>query len=259
MGGKRWSEDEVKILRKNYGRMPRGELLGLLNGRSYDSISNKAYSLDLAGDSRNANRKYNVNFLAFSEVDADSAYWAGFIAADGHLTKNSQLCVGISNKDKQHLQKLKTYLGYTGPLREECRLTNFGSFDRVELRVQSVDVCRNLHEVFCIPVGRKSDILTVPDIDIEFLVDYIAGYFDGDGCLYADKRGYITITFVGNRRFLCQVKIIIDKYFDINTAEPYQNNQASEARTYRIHGQKAIDVLSRFNDNQNGLRRKRIT
>jgi len=260
MGGRKWSNEEVAVLTKYYGRCrSRVELLEKLSGRSYDAISMKAFLLGLKGDSRNSNRQYDLWFDAFGELTPDAAYWAGFIAADGHITVGSQLSVGLALKDQNHLRSLKKYLRYNGPIDiQRGRKTNFGTFNRAVLLIQSVDLCKALDDVWNIPPGKKSDVLELPDVQDELLIDYIAGYFDGDGCAYHDKRGYLTITFVGNEVFLKQLKEVVDRYFNISTALPYKNTKHSDAYMYRVHGAKAREVLSRFSQNKNSLKRKRL-
>jgi len=44
---RRWSEEEVKILKKHYGKMPTRELARVL-GRSMNAVNQKARTLNLA-------------------------------------------------------------------------------------------------------------------------------------------------------------------------------------------------------------------
>lgn len=259
MGGKRWTDTEVATLREHYGQhKSRQVLLDLLPGRTYDAISMKAFFLGLEGDPRNSNRRYDVRFDTFSEMTPDAAYWAGFIAADGHITPNSQLCVGLAPKDAEHLCKLKTYLGYTGNITRGTHHTTFGEYERVDMVVQSVDICRDLANNFGIPAGKKSDVLRLPSLNDNLLLDYVAGYFDGDGCLYRSKKGYLTITFVGNHDFLMGVRDLFHRQFEFETSEPYKNVKHSDAELYRVHGANAVLVLRRFAQNPNGMKRKRL-
>lgn len=259
MSGKKWTEKEIDILLKYYGNVhSRSELLDKLPGRSYDAISMKATCLGLKGDKRNSNRQYDVNFSIFNSITSNSAYWAGFIAADGHITINNQLMIGLSIKDSFHIEKLKKYIEYSGPIKTKTCKTNFGTFDRVNLVVQCRDICNDLHHIFNIPKGKKSDILSMPNLSQEFLIDYICGYFDGDGCMYFDKRGYLTITFVGNKDFLKQIRKTINYYFQIKTSEPYKNTKHSDCNIYRVHGEKAKLILKRFAQNKNSMQRKRL-
>lgn len=259
MGGKKWSDEEVIILTKHYGKChSRMELLQKLPGRSYDAISMKAFFLGLKGNSRNSNRQYDVWFDAFSELTSDAAYWAGFLAADGHITPKGQLKIKLSKRDHNHLSSLVKYLRYTGNTTEHSDTGYKGQPVR-EVTIASVDICRDLQSKFNIPAGKKSDILHLPNIKNELLIDYITGYFDGDGCMYHDKRGYLTITFVGNKEFLEEIRMVMNNYFKINTSHPYKNTQHSDAHLYRIHGEKAKRVLDRFAQNKNSMKRKRLS
>lgn len=46
-----------------------------------------------------------------NEESLESYYWAGFIAADGHIQDGKRLIVALSIKDKNHLGKLSSFLG----------------------------------------------------------------------------------------------------------------------------------------------------
>jgi len=97
----KWSEDNIRYLKENYGKIKAKEIAAVL-GRSYDAIHKKARSLKLIGD-RGINRKYTVNHNYFSEVTLENSYWAGFIAADGCITKN-YVKIMIAQKDLKILE-----------------------------------------------------------------------------------------------------------------------------------------------------------
>ncbi len=258
MKRKPWTNQETSILRKHYGVCRhRTDLMKMLPGRSYDAISCKAYNMDLRGNPYNSNRQYDVDFSAFRTVDRNSSYWAGFIAGDGHITKRGSLIVGLSDKDASHLYKLKDYTGYTGSIATEDRITNFGAFPRRVLRISCVSLCDNLVSVFGIPSGDKSQILRLPDIDDDLVIDFVAGYFDADGCLYMSKKNHPTIAFYGYNPLLSEIKAFLENRFDIETSQPYSNSKTSACLMYRIHCAKAIKVLMAF-DNENSLVRKRL-
>ncbi|MFH0889907.1 MAG: LAGLIDADG family homing endonuclease [Candidatus Aenigmatarchaeota archaeon] len=51
-------------------------------------------------------RKFCCNENCFLNLNPASAYWAGFIAADGSLSeRDKSLSIGLMNSDKSHLRK----------------------------------------------------------------------------------------------------------------------------------------------------------
>lgn len=122
----------------------------------------------------------------FENIDVPSkAYWLGFIAADGCLSKDEmkpRMSIGLSAKDISHLEKLKVDLQYSG----------------------KISVCNTLHTVtnkyyetcaICIwrpklrndiikhgVTPNKSKELSLPNLPDNLMRHYIRGYFDGDGC-----------------------------------------------------------------------------
>ena len=217
----------------------------------------KAFLLKLRGDKRNCNRKYSINYEVFNHINLHSAYWAGFIAADGHITDGYQIMIKLARKDKSHLIALKKFLQYSGPIKDFIAHTSFGSFEQSELCIQSVSLSKALNINFKIPFGNKSFKIKLPNLKDKYLLHFIAGYFDGDGCVYWSKKKHLTITFVSNKIILKQIRDFLNRYFNIYTSMPYQNVKCSEAHMYRIHGVKAQKILKAFNKNPNRLKRKK--
>lgn len=53
-------------------------------------------------------RTYNVNDYYFTDSSNQSIYWAGFIAADGCLSKkDNSFSLSVAIKDIAHLEKFK--------------------------------------------------------------------------------------------------------------------------------------------------------
>ena len=55
--------------------------------------------------------EYNVNPLVFQKIDnEESAYWLGFIYADGCMCDGSRIQIMLKGSDYQHLEKMKIFL-----------------------------------------------------------------------------------------------------------------------------------------------------
>lgn len=68
-------------------------------------------------------RKCSLNESAFETITEESAYWIGFLTADGCITQNKHrpnsqpmLKVNLGLSDLTQLQKLKSFLGYSGAI-----------------------------------------------------------------------------------------------------------------------------------------------
>ena len=107
-----------------------------------------------------------------------SAYWAGFIAADGYIynpnkgNSQSSLTIELSNNDKVHLCKLGDDLGKN--------ITNYNKHNSCKLRITSNKICKDL-ERYNIHQNKSLTLQFPKNIDLENIHHFIRGYFDGDG------------------------------------------------------------------------------
>lgn len=64
------------------------------------------YGLMKRTQSENA-RKHSINECFFESINSEkSAYWLGFLYADGYVSSNgNRIALGLCNKDYDHLQK----------------------------------------------------------------------------------------------------------------------------------------------------------
>src|SRR5579864_3198646 len=68
-------------------------------------------------------RRHAVNQAAFDTITEESAYWIGFLMADGCIPfqqgKSWGFIVSLSLCDRGHLEKLKSFLGSEHPISEK--------------------------------------------------------------------------------------------------------------------------------------------
>lgn len=148
----------------------------------------KILNLDRAAVSRNL-KKLGIdtsrNTLIkdiFHQIDTEEkAYWLGFLYADGYVSKYNQVEVALALEDKNHLEKLKTFINTN---------TNIITDDhRCRLLFCSKELVNDLASLGCI--NNKSLILTFPtekQVPQELLRHFLRGYVDGDGCLCCTSK-----------------------------------------------------------------------
>ena len=149
-------------------------------------------------------RKYNINQDYFKTWSNNMAYILGFWYADGCIYGGKMFDITLHKKDKYIIKKIAQELDYQGPIldyvdRQACRI-NFS--------------CKVIYNDLIALGGteRKSKTLQFPNIPIEFLPDFIRGYFDGDGSVYNVKGKRINTNFAcGSNKFLQSLLQLLKK------------------------------------------------
>ena len=195
-----------------------------------------------------AQRKHCVDESFFEEIDTpEKAYWLGFIYADGSVI-GKMLAIAISEKDAQHLEKFRRAIKTTYPIRyvDNTKPTPSGRAKCRKLayiHIYSEKICNDLRRI-----GVKDKF---PNCDFEKwhnLSDFVRGFFDGDGCLWFDKRrrgvGQVRVEFCGDKHFLEELKKRINKSIDIDY-EVGGLRKCTNSNVWRLgyHGENAFKIL----------------
>lgn len=152
-------------------------------------------------------RKYEINQSFFKLINNEiTAYWLGFIAADGSLTNPDVFRIELARKDEEHLVKLLSALDSTHNIRRVER-----EFPSSSVSINSREIVYDLSKYGIVP--NKSLTFDWPD-NLEPLLyhHFIRGYTDGDGGFY-DKPSYGVIATVP---FASRLQSILIKECDLN-------------------------------------------
>lgn len=150
----------------------------------------KNYNIPLR--KRTTAAKFDIHF--FDAYTVESCYWAGFIAADGNISKDrNNINIHLAISDLSHLQKFAKIIGYTGNIEEhekDCRINIAGIYYK-EALAKNFDL-----------FPQKTKTVSISSkIPKEFLFDYIRGYFDGDGCI-TQANGALHISFTSGSEIM---------------------------------------------------------
>ena len=158
--------------------------------------------------------KFPRNSFAFNIIDENSAYWIGFLCADGTVLKNNEIRISLNAKDIKHIEKFKNFLNSSNTI----STGTYGKEERAYFSIRDEQIAKDLADRGCI--NNKTYLLKFPNeqqIPEKYLSHFIRGYFDGDGSInysfdkkYPSYRKY-RIGFVGTEDFLKGVRHFFDK------------------------------------------------
>lgn len=147
---------------------------------------------------------YGINHHAFSEINnEESAYWLGFLYADGWVMDTNSVGLSLKKSDLPHIEKYKSFLKYNGMVYE----------NRVAVSIQfrNQTIGNNLKKLGCVP--RKSLNLKFPtnnQVPLEYVNHFIRGYFDGDGSITNPEKCSMGCTLLGTHDILTEILNTID-------------------------------------------------
>jgi DNA-binding CsgD family transcriptional regulator len=178
-----------ELLEKEFAELKSSKAIGRKLGVSGDTVSRYMEEFGLIS---NKKVSYNCNHNAFSIDSEISFYLAGFIAADGCIkskkgTTSKSLYIGLSNKDRKHLEKIRDALGAEHPIgdyevKNSKRNANWDDTICSSINITSSQIYQDLQRFNV--TERKTHTLTFPDWmkDHPLRHHFIRGYIDGDGC-----------------------------------------------------------------------------
>ena len=164
--------------------------------------------------------KYTCNDNFFTQDTPESFYWAGFIVADGCVSKKTNkngkcLTITLSKTDSDHLDKFKGIIDYTGHI--HFYKNNSSGISTITIR--SSKMVDELERFGVVP--RKTFIIKFPKwIENHRLVNhFIRGYCDGDGSIGLYKEGKserFMFSALGTKNFLETMQNILIKHCNVN-------------------------------------------
>lgn len=161
---------------------------------------------------RGYSRIYRLNEGAFDSLDTEaSAYWLGFIYADGFTGRNL-LSVHLNVRDRQQVVALREFLESDVPIVED-------GGNKVTVTVNSARLCMRLNALGVV-VGRNRFELIQANLPLGVVRHFIRGYTDGDGSLTTSPKP--RIKFTGQPDILLWIREQIYDYLGIAGTEPYR-------------------------------------
>lgn len=183
----KWTKDETNKLIQLWPKASKNELLNAFPNRTYQKIQSRAHFLKLKCEIER-NRKSNLNFLKLENLNPQSAYWWGFIMADGHISKRYSLIITLSKKDKDHLQKLASKIN--GKLTFIKKISSFTNKESefVNLTASDKKILTNCMTILNMKETAKTYFPPTLDVFNEYFIYFFLGFVDGDGSIWLSKN-----------------------------------------------------------------------
>lgn len=218
-----------ELLEKEFAELKSSKAIGKKLGISGETISHYMEDLGLIP---NKKLSYNCNHNIFSIDTEQSFYLAGFIAADGCIkskkgTTSRSLYIGLSSKDRAHLEKIRAALGAEHPIcdyvvKNSKRNSDWNNSPASSLTITSAQIYQDLQRFNV--TERKTHTLTFPDWmkDHPLRHHFIRGYIDGDGSFYhaagkGKKVKQVFFSVRGTTAFLTSLRSTLEA--DLNLEE----------------------------------------
>lgn len=173
--------------------------------------------------------KHTIDKYVFDIITEESAYWIGFLMADGYVSNNT-FGVALKDTDKNHVDKFKTFL-------KSSHSTYFTKDNMYGIAIKNTYISEALKKHNVIP--RKSLIAQAPDYLLNNR-DFWRGMVDGDGSIW-NTQGYPNICLAGSIGVVKPFKKYCESIVD-NIASNIQSKKT--IFMFRTNGKKAQKVIS---------------
>lgn len=186
----KWTKDQDELLKEAWKSYSMEDLLKTFPTRDYTSLMNRAKQLGVRCE-RDRRRLGELNFLDFENLCKESAYWWGFIMADGHLAIDNTLVIQLSKDDEDFLQKLANRLKCS--LHDVESINGFTGKPTRYSKLNIRDKQRLIKYKEILKMENTAKTYFPPDLSIfmteEFLLPFFIGFTDGDGCIWLTNKG----------------------------------------------------------------------
>ena len=160
----------------------------------------------------------------------------GFFAADGCVEKNGGIKIALSSVDKQFLEEIRDVLQSNYPIRDYQTKDGF-SVSEFIFRSERI---KNQFAQYNI-INRKTYTFLFPyNLPEEYWIDFIRGYWDGDGTFCLSGIYARASLCAYNKEFLEQVLEILNKNYNIPKVNIYQNKNHLYYFQYSHHAAKQL-------------------
>lgn len=161
---------------------------------------------------------YNYDHSFFKSFTHESSYAFGCLMADGCVCDNGgPIYMDLSSVDYDWLDLVRNLMKSDHRIVKQCySLGHYGN----EKQCYKFRICVRelLDDLYALGMTRaKSQNMKFPDVPLEYVLDFMRGYHDGDGSFFIDMRKRLVSSVVGTKEFLdvwCEKLKLLGMEFD---------------------------------------------
>ena len=161
-------------------------------------------------------RKFLVDDNYFKNQSSNMAYILGFWAADGNVSSTeNRLDLELASVDIDILEKIRAEIKSERPIKS-YRCEN--GYTKNKLLFWSSKIKSDFIKYGIVPNKTYSKDFSMPyELDKKYWIDYIRGFFDGDGSITKNQYSIAFHLNSVNYSFLETIKIFLKEYYNITT------------------------------------------
>jgi hypothetical protein len=201
-------------------------------------------------------RRCKVNENVFDEINETSAYWIGFLMADGCIVTSPRKppCVNlrISNIDHEHVKKFRNFLESTHKI-GIYKNNGFKGNDLCCLQFSSSKLVRSLEKH---GVTKRKSLTAKASDELKHNKHFWRGMIDGDGYIYLTTNNHLPA--IG----LCGSECIVKQFETFSKTicpECKANPRHKKIWQFQTSGESAYKIISELYKEQTlSLNRKQV-
>lgn len=179
--------------------------------------------------------KYSINqsFFDYDKQNTYSAYVLGLLAADGCVAeKENMIYIELQQQDRELLEQINILLENERPVKD---YTNSNGYKNSKLYFFSKHIKDTLAFYDIIPNKTYKADDFIKHIKLEYVGDFLRGFFDGDGSIvYCNGTPRWQLDGVCLKTFQ-HIQTILKDYFQIETKICENSDSKSTVPKYRLY------------------------
>lgn len=144
-------------------------------------------------------RTHSIREEAFDTITDESAYWTGFLMADGsiHLSKLTghpeKIQLALSPCDVDHVQAFLDFVGSNSPIKLTDRADDRPGWGRATLNYVNIYSTRLVQSLIDLGVTPRKSLTAKADPRLATNPHFWRGVVDGDGFMFTSSQGAFTL------------------------------------------------------------------